>query len=50
MSKSKWEIWKEKQPGDYARPWDMINPKIQNVSDDTFKKRLDILLYFAYLY
>ena len=44
MSKSKWEIWKEKQPGDYARPWDMINPKIQNVSDDTFKKRLDICL------
>lgn len=42
MSKSKWEIFKEKNPGDPVRPWDMFNTKIERVSDDVAKERLDI--------
>lgn len=42
MTKSKWELWKEKNPGDSVRPWDMINPKIEKLSEEKSQKRLDI--------
>lgn len=42
MTKNKWELWKEKNPGDSVRPWDMINPKIEKISEEEAKKRLDI--------
>jgi peptide deformylase len=44
VNKNKWQIWKEKNIGDQARPWDMINPKIQKLSEEESKKRLDICL------
>lgn len=44
MKKSKWELWKEKNPGDSVRPWDMMNPKIERVSDEIAKKRYDMCL------
>jgi len=44
MSKSKWELWKEKNPGDSVRPWDMINPKVKRVSKNKAEKRLNICL------
>jgi hypothetical protein len=40
MSKSKWELWKEKHDGDPARPWDLINPKIKEVSSEVYLERL----------
>jgi hypothetical protein len=40
--KNKWQMWKEKNPEDPARPWDLLNPKIKNVSPEVAKKRLDI--------
>jgi hypothetical protein len=42
--KSKWEIWKEKTSEDTARPWDMINPKIEKLSKEESEKRLKICL------
>ena len=39
MSKSNWQLWKEKNPGDKARPWDLLNPKIGRVDDDVFEYR-----------
>lgn len=42
MSSSKWELFKEKNPGDAVRPWDMLNNKIERVSEDVSKERLDI--------
>ena len=44
MSKTKWEIWKEKNLGNNARPWDLINPKIEKLSKKESQKRLDICL------
>lgn len=44
MTKSKWELWKEKGKGDPVRPWDMINPKIERVSEQEANKRLNICL------
>lgn len=39
--KSKWELFKEKQAGDKVRPWDLINPNIDRVDDETFKYRYE---------
>jgi hypothetical protein len=44
MTKSKWELWKEKNTGDTVRPWDMINPKIEKLSKEDAQKRLDICM------
>jgi hypothetical protein len=44
MSKTKWEIWKEKNVGDKVRPWDMLNPKIEEVSEKIFKDRINTCL------
>jgi len=40
--KSPWQIWKEKNEGDSVRPWDLINPNINNVPEDTFNHRFEI--------
>lgn len=42
--KTPWQLWKEKQAGDAARPWDLLNPNIQNVDDETFNYRYDMCL------
>lgn len=47
--KSKWELWKEKNPGDPARPWDMMNPNIEKLSEEDAKKRLEICLSCEHL-
>lgn len=44
MSKSKWEMWKEKNAGDSVVPWDMLNPKITKLTEEKAKKRLDLCL------
>jgi hypothetical protein len=44
MSKSNWQLWKEKQAGDPVRPWDLLNPNIQNVDDETFNDRYNLCL------
>ena len=44
MSKSKWELWKEKDMEDVAKPWDILNPKINKLSEEDSQKRLDICL------
>ena len=44
MTKSKWELWKEKNAGDKIVPWDIINPKIEKLSKEETNKRLDICL------
>lgn len=41
MSKSNWQLWKEKNAGDSVRPWDLINPNIGRVDDATFKYRYE---------
>ena len=41
MSKSNWQLWKEKSAGDTVRPWDLLNPKIGRVDDDIFKYRYE---------
>ena len=33
--KSPWQLWKEKNPGDPVRPWDLLNPKIGRVDEET---------------
>lgn len=40
MGMSKWDLWKQKNPGDSVRPWDLINPKIKEVSDEVYLERL----------
>lgn len=40
--KSAWQLWKEKQAGDSVRPWDLINPKIDHVDDETFNDRYNL--------
>lgn len=40
--KSPWQLWKEKSAGDTVRPWDLINPNIENVDDETRKYRYDL--------
>jgi hypothetical protein len=42
--KTRWQLWKEKQDGDSARPWDLLNPKIQDVDEDIFKYRYDLCM------
>ena len=44
MSKSNWQLWKEKNPGDKARPWDLLNPNIKDVPIDIYKQRYGICL------
>jgi hypothetical protein len=44
MIKTKWQIWKEKNTGDIATPWDMVNPKIEKLPKKEYQKRLDICL------
>jgi hypothetical protein len=44
MTKTKWQIWKEKNSGDVVRPWDIINPKIEKLPKKEYQKRLDICL------
>jgi len=39
MSKTAWQLWKEKQPGDSVRPWDLLNPNIGRVDEETFNYR-----------
>ena len=41
---SKWDLWKEKSNGDTVRPWDMINPKIEKLSEKESSKRLNVCL------
>lgn len=40
--KSKWEIFKEKNNGDPVRPWDLLNPNIENVDLVVQEKRISI--------
>lgn len=44
MSKSKWQLWKEKNSGDSVRPWDMLNPNIEKLDKENSQKRLNICL------
>lgn len=44
MTKTKWQIWKEKNSGDVVRPWDIINPKIEKLPKKEYQKRLDVCL------
>lgn len=39
--KSKWELFKEKNSNDKVRPWDLINPKIGRVDEETQKYRYE---------
>lgn len=39
--KTPWKLWKEKNAGDSVRPWDLINPNIDRVDEDTFKYRYE---------
>jgi hypothetical protein len=41
QKKRPWDIWKEKNPGDSVRPWDLMNPKIGRVSDEVYKERYE---------
>lgn len=40
MVQSKWQQYKEKM-GD-TRPWDVFNPKLENVTDEIFNERYSI--------
>jgi hypothetical protein len=42
--KSRWELWKEKSAGDTVRPWDLLNPNIEKVDEDTFNYRYNLCL------
>ena len=42
MSKRPWDIWKEKHAGDPARPWDLVNPKIGRVDEETIDEKTRI--------
>ena len=39
--KTRWELWKEKNGGDPARPWDFLNPKIGRVDQETYSYRYE---------
>lgn len=47
--KSPWQLWKEKNPGDSVRPWDLLNPNIGRVDEDTYKYRMDHCLKCPHL-
>ena len=36
-----WDLFKEKNPGDPVRPWDLLNPNVDRVDEETKTKRLD---------
>ena len=40
---SKWNDWKE-QNKNTVKPWDMLNPNIEKLSEEVANKRLDICL------
>lgn len=44
MTKSNWQLWKEKKAGDPVRPWDLVNPNIDHVDEDTFNHRYNTCL------
>lgn len=37
-------MWKEKKAGDPVRPWDLLNPNIQQVDENTYNYRYNICL------
>lgn len=37
-------MWKEKKAGDPVRPWDLLNPNIKQVDEDTYNYRYNICL------
>jgi formylmethanofuran dehydrogenase subunit E len=37
--KSAWDLWRDKQPGRTARPWDLLNPDIKRVDKEIFEYR-----------
>jgi hypothetical protein len=39
--KSPWQMWKEKNSGDSVRPWDLLNPNVDRVDEETYKYRMD---------
>jgi hypothetical protein len=47
--KTPWQLWKEKNPGDPVRPWDLLNPKIGRVKDEIQKTRYDMCLTCEHL-
>jgi hypothetical protein len=40
---SKWQEWQEKNK-DTVKPWDMLNPNIEKLSEEVAQKRLDMCL------
>ena len=42
--KTAWQLFKEKKAGDPVRPWDMINPNVDRVDDETFQDRYNLCL------
>lgn len=42
MTKSKWEEYKDKMGS--TRPWDLLNPNSEHVTDDERDRRYDICL------
>jgi hypothetical protein len=40
---SKWKEWQEKNK-DTVKPWDMLNPNIEKLSEEVAQKRLDMCL------
>jgi hypothetical protein len=47
---SKWNQWKEKNPDREAKVWDVVNPYIENVSDEVYNKRMDICKSCEFLF
>lgn len=44
LDKSPWQLWKEKNAGDSVRPWDLLNPNIEEVDNETFNDRFNLCL------
>lgn len=42
--KNPFQLWKEKNPGDPSRPWDLINPKVGRVEKDVYDYRYKMCL------
>jgi hypothetical protein len=47
---SKWKDWKSKNPEREAKIWDVINPNIENVSEEIYKKRMEICKSCEFLF
>jgi uncharacterized paraquat-inducible protein A len=47
---NKWKDWKSKNPEREAKVWDVINPYIENVSDEVYNKRMDICKSCEFLF